>query len=75
MKMVFVASIVRHKGCIIHVFFDFFFVQKSFLTKNYFLVAAIHLTTRGPLYTFLVSNRLQKERIYSFLLISFTVFF
>ena len=34
-------------------FFDFF-VQKSFLTKNYFLTAEINLTTRGPLYTCLV---------------------
>ena len=34
--------------------FLIFFVQKSFLTKNYFLTAEIKLTTRGPLYTCLV---------------------
>ena len=28
-----------------------FFVQKSFLNKNYFLNAEINLTPRGPLYT------------------------
>ena len=31
-----------------------FFVQISFLIKNYILIAAINLTTWGPLYTFLV---------------------
>ena len=31
-----------------------FFVQKSFLTRNYFLTAEINLTTRGPLHTCLV---------------------
>ena len=31
-----------------------FFVQKSLLTKNYFLTAEINLNTRGPLYTCLV---------------------
>ena len=30
------------------------FVQKSFLTKNYFLTAEINLTTWGPFYTCLV---------------------
>ena len=29
----------------------FFFVQKSFLTKNYLLTAVLMLTTWGPLYT------------------------
>ena len=53
LKMVFVARIIRHKLCMIYAFFDFF-VQKSFLTKNYFLTAEINLTTRGPLYTCLV---------------------
>ena len=38
-----------HNLCI----FDFF-VQKSLLTKNYFLIVEINLTTRGPLYTCLV---------------------
>ena len=52
MKMVFVARIIRHKLCMIYAFLDFF-VQKSFLTKN-FLTADINLTTRGPLYTCLV---------------------
>ena len=51
--MVFVARIIRHKLCMIYAFFDFF-VQKSFLTKNYFLTAEINLTTWGPLYTCLV---------------------
>ena len=53
MKIVFVASIIRHNSCMIYAFL-FFFVQKSFLTKNYFLTAEINLTTRGPLYTCLV---------------------
>ena len=30
------------------------FFQKSPFTENYFLIAAINLTTRGPLYTYLV---------------------
>ena len=51
--MVFVARIIRHKLCMIYAFFDFF-VQKSFLTKNYFLTAEITLTTWGPLYPYLV---------------------
>ena len=34
--------------------FFIFLVQKSFLTKNYFLFTMINLTTRGPLYTCLV---------------------
>ena len=53
-KMVFEARINRHKLCTIYAVFDFF-VQKLFLTKNYFLIAAINLTTRGPLYTCLVA--------------------
>ena len=52
MKMVFVASIIRHKLYMIYGFL--FIVQKSFLTKNHFPIAAINLTTRGPLYTCLV---------------------
>ena len=39
-----------HDLCI----FLFFFVQKSFLTKNYHLTAEINLTIPGPLYTCLV---------------------
>ena len=38
LKMVFVARIVMHKLCMVYAFFDFF-VQKLFLTKNYFLTA------------------------------------
>ena len=38
----------------IDVFFLFVFVQKSFLTKIFFIFAEINLTTRGPLYTCLV---------------------
>ena len=53
MKMTFVASIIRYKLCIIYAFFDFF-VQKSLLTKNYLCIAAIIVTTRGPLYTCLI---------------------
>ena len=34
-------------------FFCYFF-QKLLFTENYFLIAAIHLATRGPLYTCLV---------------------
>ena len=30
--------------------------KKSFFTKIYVLIAAINLTTRGPLYTCLVAN-------------------
>ena len=50
MKMMFMASIIRYKLCMIYAFL-YFFVQRSFLTKNYFLIAAINLTTRGQLYT------------------------
>ena len=50
MKILLVESIIRHKLCIIYAFFDYFF-PKSFFTKNHFLIAAINLTTRGPLYT------------------------
>ena len=32
-------------------YFLIVFVQKSFLTKNYFLTAEINLSTQGPLYT------------------------
>ena len=53
MKMVFVASIIRHKLCVIYAFFEFF-AEKSFPTKNYFLTAEIHLTNQGPLYTCLI---------------------
>ena len=53
MKIVFLASIIRHKLCIIYAFFYFLF-DNYFLTKNYFLIAATNLTTRYPLYTCLV---------------------
>ena len=39
----------------IYAFFLFVFVQKSFLTKKFILYVEINLTTRGPLYTCLVS--------------------
>ena len=41
----------------IYAFFLFVFVQKSFLTKNFFLYVEINLTTRVPLYTCLVFNQ------------------
>ena len=44
MKMVFVASIIRRKLCIIYAWF-YYFLQTSFFTKNYLLIAAINLTT------------------------------
>ena len=53
MKIVFVESIIRNSLCIIYVFLNYFF-QKSVFTENYFLMAAINLATRGPLYTCLV---------------------
>ena len=53
MKMLFVATLIRNKLCIIDAFFDYFF-HKSFFTENYFLIAAINLTTWRPLYTCLV---------------------
>ena len=40
--------------------FFYFFAQMSFSTKNYFLIAVINLTTRGPLYTCLVFLILAK---------------
>ena len=52
MKIVFVASIIRNSLCIIYVFLLFF--QKLLFTENYFLIDAINLATRGPLYTCLV---------------------
>ena len=50
--MVFVASIIRNKLCIIYMFF----FQKSFFNENHFLIAAINLTTWGSLYTCLVHS-------------------
>ena len=50
MKIVFVASIIRNRLCIIYVFFDYFF-EKSLFAENHFVIAAINLTTRGPLYS------------------------
>ena len=55
MKIVFVACIIRNSLCIIYGFFNHFF-QKSLFTENYFLIGAINLATRGPLYTCLVLN-------------------
>ena len=61
MKIVFVASMIRNCLCIIYVFFYiimfflyYYFFQKSLFTENYFLIDAINLATRGPLYTCLV---------------------
>ena len=42
----------------------YFFVQKSYFTKNYFLTAKINLTTCGPLYTFLVSKKKEGNFIF-----------
>ena len=42
----------------------FFFIQKSFWTKNYFHTAEMNLTTRGPLYTCLVMNGTVMELYY-----------
>ena len=53
MEIVFVANIIRHRLCMIYAFF-YYFVQKSFSTKNYFFIAAIDFTTQGPYYTCLV---------------------
>ena len=47
--MVFVASIIRNRLCIIVAFFHYFF-QISFIL----LIALMNLTTRGPLCTYLV---------------------
>ena len=63
--MVFVARIIRHKLCMIYAFFDVF-VQKSFLTKDYFLTSEIDLTTLGPLHTCLVLNGSGKVLLHSF---------
>ena len=76
LKMVFVARIIRHKLCMIYAFFDLF-VQKSFLTKNYFLTAKIILTTRGPLYTclvliFLFKNHFLTKNYFLFVEINLT---
>ena len=72
MKIVFVASLIWNRLCIIYVFFDNFF-QKSFFTKNYFLIVAINLTTRGPLYTCLVDfdHLLQRANMELFSAIHF----
>ena len=59
LKLVFGARLVRLKLCMVYAFFLFVFVQKSFLTKNYFLTAEINLTTLGPLYTCLVAFKIS----------------
>ena len=56
MKIVFVASIIRNRLCMIYGFFIIFF-KNLFLLKIIFLITAINLTTRGPLYTCLVFQR------------------
>ena len=59
--IVFVARIIRNRLCIVYGFFYYFF-QKSLFAENYFLIAAINLTTRGPLYTCLVQISISKIR-------------
>ena len=44
-------------------FLIFFLFKNSFLTKNYFHTAEINLTTRGPLYTCLVSTVFNLENV------------
>ena len=41
--------------------FFIFFVQKSFLIKNCFLIAEINLTTQAPLYTCLVITFISRS--------------
>ena len=64
MKIVFVASIIRNRLCIIYGFFNYYF-QKLLFTENFVLIAAINLTTWGPLYTGLVAlgNTLGKVNV------------
>ena len=57
MKILFLARIIRHKLCMIYAIF-YFFVQKAFLTKNYFLAAEMNLTTQGPLYIYLIFSEI-----------------
>ena len=45
----------------IYAFFLFVFVQKSFLTKKFFLHVEINLTTRGQLYTCLVIPKFNSK--------------
>ena len=45
-----------------------FFFQKSLFTENYFLIAAINLATRGPLYTCLVLHEVRSP--FSFFLVT-----
>ena len=54
MKIVFVASIIRNKLCMIYAFLIICF-KNHFLMKIIFLTAEINLTTWGPPYTCLVS--------------------
>ena len=61
-KMVFVTSIIRHRLCITYAFL-IFFVKKSFLTKNYIVIAVINLTTRGPSYTCLVLYEVKHHKV------------
>ena len=59
-----VARINRPKLCMIYAFFDIF-VQKSVFDQNYFLTAEIILTTRGPLYSCLVCQKMLTLKFYS----------
>jgi len=49
MRIVFVASMIRNKLCIVYACFDYFF-KNYFFTENYFLIAAINLTTGSIVY-------------------------
>ena len=47
-----------------NLWFFYYFFQKSLLTENYFLIAAINLATWGPLYTCLVPLKADKNNSY-----------
>ena len=53
-----------YPGSIVYLSCFIFFVQISFLTKSYLLIAAIIVTTRGPLYTCLVFSLLCELHSY-----------
>ena len=45
--------------------FFYYFFQKSLFTENYFLIAAINLDTRGPLYTFVLFQTYKVLKTFS----------
>ena len=51
--------------------FFLLFFQKSLFTENYFLIAAINLATRDPLYTCLVDVIIEKQYTHYNYLLSF----